>query len=234
MEQGVGYIKFVDGIKACIPTMFGYVGIGFAAGVVEKGVGLSFLEIALLSLIVYAGSAQFIICALLAVHAPLGTMIATVFLVNLRHLLMSLSIAHYFKENHWLSNLGLGSLLTDESYGVLVTALTKHQVRPNWLHGLNLSAYVVWLFANLLGGGFGSLIPNPEKLGLDFALTAMFLGLWLFQLRSFLKNHFRKTIIILGVILGTLILLLSITSAEVAVIGATLLGCLVGGELQDA
>lgn len=77
--QKVSYASFSDGVRACLPTMLGYLGIGFAAGVVEKGVGLSLLEIALLSLIVYAGSAQFIICGLLAIQAPLSSIVVTVF-----------------------------------------------------------------------------------------------------------------------------------------------------------
>ncbi len=64
--------------------------------------------------IVYAGSAQFIICALLAIQAPFMTIVATVFLVNLRHFLMSLSVASYFKKTP-LSAIGIGTLLTDES-----------------------------------------------------------------------------------------------------------------------
>ena len=47
------YQTFREGIQACVPTMLGYLGIGFAAGVVEKGVGMSLLEILLVSMLVY-------------------------------------------------------------------------------------------------------------------------------------------------------------------------------------
>ena len=79
----------VDGVIACIPTILGYLGIGFAMGVVGKGIGLTVIEVLLMSIIVYAGSAQFIICALLAIQAPFTSIVATVFLVTYATFLMS-------------------------------------------------------------------------------------------------------------------------------------------------
>lgn len=108
MQKIERYDRFEDGVIACVPTILGYLGIGFAMGVVGKGVGLSILEIIIMSIIVYAGSAQFIICALLAIQAPFMTIVATVFLVNLRHFLMSLSVASYFKRLLCFLLLGLG------------------------------------------------------------------------------------------------------------------------------
>lgn len=234
MQRTVGYRTFTEGVKACMPTMLGYIGIGFAAGVVEKGIGLSLVEIALLSLIVYAGSAQFIICGLLAIHAPVTSIIATVFLVNFRHFLMSLSVANYFRQESLWNNIGLGSLLTDESYGVLTTALQeKAPVTAKWTHGLNVAAYLTWLVANLLGGVFGQFIPDPNRFGLDFALTAMFLGLFLFQVEAPLKVRTRQTILVLAVVVAVLILLMSLATAEIAVIVATLAGCLAGVVISD-
>lgn len=62
--------SFVQGIKDCLPTLFGYISIGLAFGVVGVASNLSVLEIALLSILVYAGSAQFIFCALLLTGSP--------------------------------------------------------------------------------------------------------------------------------------------------------------------
>ena len=229
LESTVGYRSFREGVQACIPTMMGYLGIGFAAGVVEKGVGLSLVQIATLSLLVYAGSGQFIICGLIALQAPIPSIIITVFLVNFRHLLMSLSVVPYFRGRGLLTTIGVGTLLTDESYGVLTTALQAgEKVSTAWCHGINVAAYIVWLVANLLGGLLGQFIPNPERFGLDFALTAMFLGLWLFQVQLPLKKRPRQSFRILLAVVVTLLLCMRLFSGEVAVIAATLVGCLVG------
>ncbi len=59
--QGTGerrpFETFLQGVKDCVPTLLGYWSIGFAAGVVERTAGLSLAEIALLCLLLYAGSA---------------------------------------------------------------------------------------------------------------------------------------------------------------------------------
>lgn len=96
--EGKDYTTFKEGVNACVPTILGYAGIGLAAGVVGKSVGLSILEIGLMSIFIYAGSAQFIICGMLALHSPVSAIIFTTFLVNLRHFLMSMSVAPYFKR----------------------------------------------------------------------------------------------------------------------------------------
>src|SRR5690606_22248911 len=61
---------FVQGVKDCLPTVLGYLSIGFAAGVVERTAGFSLLEIALLSLLLYAGSAQFITAGMMMAGMP--------------------------------------------------------------------------------------------------------------------------------------------------------------------
>ncbi len=183
----------------------------------------------LMSIIVYAGSAQFIICALLAIQAPFTSIVATVFLVNLRHFLMSLSVAPYFRSASLVSGIGIGTLLTDESYGVLTTALQQNKpITTRWTHGLNVMAYLSWIFATFLGALLGSYIPDPEALGLDFALVAMFVGLFLFQVELPLKKKTKQTVLVLAAVVISLVLFMRISTAEVAVIAATLIGCLIG------
>ncbi|MDH6364946.1 4-azaleucine resistance transporter AzlC [Enterococcus sp. PF1-24] len=233
-DVSVGYRTFREGVKACLPTVLGYVGIGIAAGVVGKGVGLSVLEIMAMSVLIYAGSAQFIICGMLAIQAPIVAIIATTFLVNLRHFLMSMSVAGYFKNVPLLKSIGIGTLLTDESYGVLVTALNnQHKVSVAWTNGLNITAYLTWILATGVGGILGNFLPNPEMLGMDFALTGMFLGLFVLQADLPIRKRTKQTILLLIVVCSSLFILMKFVSAELAVIIATLLGCLVGTVTQN-
>ena len=234
MEKVEQAPTFSDGVRACVPTILGYLGIGFAMGVVGKGIGLSILQIFLMSLIVYAGSAQFIICGMLEIQAPISSIIVTVFFINLRHFLMSLSVAPYFQKATLWENIGIGSLLTDESYGVLTTYLRQNRVvSVSWMNGLNLLAYTVWVVATVLGGVLGRFISHPESLGLDFALVAMFLGLFLFQAEAELKRSTKKTLLVLASVFLSVYVLMWWTSPELAVIGATLIGSLIGGSLND-
>lgn len=232
MQSG---LTFRQGVKDCLPTVLGYIGIGFAMGVVGKGVGLSVIQVATMSILVYAGSAQFIICGLLALNAPISSIVLTVFMVNFRHFLMSLSVAQHFKQAKLFNRIGLGTLLTDESYGVLTVELLKNKsVTSQWLHGLNLTAYLSWIFATMAGALFGGFIHNPETFGLDFALVAMFLGLFLFQVERLFKQKTIQTSILLLSIFCSLIILMRFFSAEVAVLASTLIGCFVGVMLHES
>ncbi|MGM0166573.1 azaleucine resistance protein AzlC [Enterococcus sp. AZ135] len=225
---------FIDGVKACLPTIMGYLGIGIAMGIVGKSAHLAIWQIFLMSTLVYAGSAQFILCGLLLLSAPILSIIFTVFLVNLRHLLMSLSVAHYFKEDSLLNGIAIGTLLTDESYGVLMSTLAQEKkVTSNWMHGLNITAYLVWILSTVIGALLGNFIPDPTIFGFDFALTAMFLGLFLFQVQLPLKKQRKKTSKILAVTIISLFVFMRFISAELSVILATLLGCLTGVLCKD-
>jgi len=171
-------LSFRQGVMDCVPTLLGYWSIGFAAGVIEATAGLSLLEIGLLSLFLYAGSAQFIVAGMMAAGAPVMSVVATVFFVNLRHLLMSAALAPKFAACSPWKNLLIGSQLTDETFGVAAGRLTgteRHADR--WMFGLNMTAHINWIAANLTGALAGGWIADPKRYGLDFALPAMFVGL---------------------------------------------------------
>ena len=134
--------SFQAGIKACLPTVLGYLGIGFSAGIVGRAAGLSPLEIGLMSLLIYAGAAQFIITSLLLLNSPFSAIILTTFIVNSRHLLMSMTLAPRVKSRHHLDRFGIGALLTDESFAVAMNTSLKRPLDAPFMHGLNITAYL--------------------------------------------------------------------------------------------
>lgn len=190
MAQDFSYKFKVDtsfwiGVKDCVPTLLGYLSIGFAAGVVEKTAGLSIAEIALMSLILYAGSAQFILAGMFAVGSPVFSVVFTILFVNIRHLLLSAALAPYFQNGSFWKNMLIGSQLTDETFGVAVNRLTADiPNKRQWMLGLNMTAHVNWIAANLIGAYVGSRIPDPQKYSLDFAMPSMFVGLLVLQMAA--------------------------------------------------
>ena len=70
---------FKEGLQAALPTALGYISIGLAFGIVASASGLSALEVGLMSLLVYGGSAQFAMCAMLLAHADLASVTLTGF-----------------------------------------------------------------------------------------------------------------------------------------------------------
>lgn len=220
---------FSQGVKDCIPTLLGYISIGIAFGVIGITSNLSVLEIFLLSVLVYAGSAQFIFCGLYLAGAPFSVIIITTFIVNLRHFLMSLTVAPHLTQYSALRNIGFGTLLTDETFGVAVTKLAKEKtIGGNWMDGLNLTAYFTWIASCTLGGVVGKWLPNAESWGLDFALVAMFAALLIINLVDVGKTklmHYLKLIALMALIMYVLLYFLPghiavlITTIIVATIG---------------
>ncbi len=179
---------FQQGIKAAMPVVMGYLPIGMAFGVLAAQAGLAVGEVFLMSLIVYAGSSQFIAVGLLLAGASPWTIIAATFLVNSRHILMSASLAPYLKGNTagTLSIISFG--VTDETYGVAIGAAESYRRSPSFLWGLNTTSHFTWVISTTVGSAAGSIIANPEVLGLDFALPAMFIGLLVGQLKDGLSG----------------------------------------------
>ncbi|OGA60562.1 MAG: hypothetical protein A3G81_08820 [Betaproteobacteria bacterium RIFCSPLOWO2_12_FULL_65_14] len=171
--------RFAGGARAALPVVLGYLGIGFAAGVVERAAGLSYAEILLLSMVLYAGSAQFVVTSMLTLASPAPAIVLTVFLLNLRHLLLSAALAPALRAVPAWKNALLGLQLTDETF---VVASTRARLSPGWMAGLNVAAWSTWAVANLAGAALSGLAGNTRALG--FALPAMFAGLLVLQLRA--------------------------------------------------
>lgn len=220
---------FTQGIKDCIPTLLGYISIGLAFGVIGITSNLSILEIFLLSVFVYAGSAQFIFCGLYMAGAPVSVIIITIFIVNLRHFLMSLTVAPHLTRYSSLRNIGFGSLLTDETFGVAVTKLMKeNQLGGRWMDGLNLTAYLTWIAACTVGGMVGKWLPNAESWGLDFALVAMFIALLVLNLVDVGKQKLMHYLKLIGCIAGIMYILTYFFPGHLAVLFATIIVATIG------
>ncbi|MFQ1008150.1 branched-chain amino acid transporter AzlC [Gilliamella apicola] len=226
-------LTFKDGVYACIPTLLGYIGIGIAAGVVGKSAHLSVLEITLLAVIIYAGASQFIVSGLMLVATPISAIIFTVFLVNSRHFLMSMATAPTFRKYSLLNNIGIGSLLTDESFAVAMNAIAnKEPINAAWMHGLNLTAYITWILSCFIGALIGEWLPDPTKFGLDYALVAMFIGLLYLQLIGDKTKLLRNRVIAMLTVTVLLVLLLRFISSEMAILISTFAGCFMGVAME--
>ncbi|WP_159884632.1 AzlC family ABC transporter permease [Paenibacillus puerhi] len=178
--------SFWLGVKDCVPTLLGYLSIGFAAGVVGRTSGLSGLEVVLMSTFLYAGSAQFVVSGMFAAGAPAASIVLTVLFVNMRHLLLSAAISPYFRNHPAWKNVLIGSQLTDETFGVAIHRLRSgmNGRTDRWMFGLNITAQLNWIAATWAGAYLGAWIPDPDAVGLPYALPAMFAGLLVMQIAA--------------------------------------------------
>ena len=156
---------FWEGAQAAMPTALGYVSIGLACGIIGAPY-VTPVEMGLMSLFVYAGSAQFAMLALIAVQAPVAAIAMTVFLINLRLFLLSLHASTYFRHTSLWQNIGMSSLLTDETYGVLMGELAHtDKVNPMWMQSQQLCGLVC---GNSCRNGSGWSAAKSRNLWLGF------------------------------------------------------------------
>ncbi len=159
--------------------VLGYLGIGLAAGVVERAAGLSYAEVLLISTVLYAGSAQFVVTSMVSLASPAAAIVLTVFFLNLRHLLLSAALAPALRHAPAWKNALIGLQLTDETF---VIAANRGILQPAWMAGLNLAAWTTWALANLAGAALSSSVGDTRVLG--FALPCMFAALLVLQIKS--------------------------------------------------
>lgn len=171
------------GVAAAWPICLGYAPIGLAFGVLAQKAGLTPLEIGLMSVIVFAGSSQFIAVSMLAAGASAVSIVATAFIVNLRHFLMSSALAVYLKNSDRKKLTFFSYGVTDESFAVNLTRFRESDWDLNSALVTNFSANITWLITTVLGGFSGQFIPAHAS-GIDYALVAMFICLLVFQLKG--------------------------------------------------
>jgi 4-azaleucine resistance transporter AzlC len=165
-----------SGLTAGWPICLGYLPIGMAFGVLAQKAGLTPLQIGLMSIMVFAGSAQFIAVSMLSGGASAAAIITTTFVVNLRHVLMSSALAVYLRAAHR----GLLALyaygVTDESFAVNLPRFNARDWSLSRALVVNHAANLTWFISTVAGGIGGRFIPEGA-LGIDYALIAMFICL---------------------------------------------------------
>src|SRR5215472_9324787 len=181
--------EFWAGVRAELPILFGVVPFGLIYGVLTHSVGLSpFLALAM-SLIVFAGSAQFVVTQLIGAGAPGLIMVLTAAVLNVRHVLYSASVAPHVKPLSRFWRFVLAYLLTDEAYAVAIVHYTKTDVtadsspkekdRKDTRHwyflGAGLALWSSWQLSSAVGIVVGAKVPASWSL--DFALPLTFIAL---------------------------------------------------------
>lgn len=172
-----------QGATAAWPICLGYFPIGLALGVLAQKAGLPWWAVAMMSVMVFAGSAQFICVAMISAGASTPAIILTTFVVNLRHVLMSSALAVHLQgvNRKFLALYAYG--VTDESFAVNLTRFRNGKWDRWRALIVNHLANSVWIMATICGALAGQFVPQGT-LGIDYALTGMFICLLVFQLQG--------------------------------------------------
>lgn len=172
---------------ATIPVLCGYLFIGFAFGVMLRDAGFAPGWAFLSSLIIYAGSGQYLLVSLLAANASLATVAVMTLLLNCRHIFYGLSFLEQFRKMGKAMPYMVFSL-TDETYSLLCSLKTPTNIDPNAMRLLvAVFDHSYWIFGSVIGAIIGGVLPF-DSTGIDFAMTALFVVIFIEQWKS-VKQH---------------------------------------------
>lgn len=163
-----------------IPIFAGFWFLGLTYGIYMNVSGFSFWYPMLMSLTIFAGSAEFVaVNLLLGAFNPLQALTMTL-MINARHLFYGISMLDRYRGTGWKKYYLIFGMC-DESFSINYTEEIPKDVDRGWfMFFVTLLNHFYWFFGATLGGIFGSLIHfNTE--GLDFVMTAMFVVIFLEQ-----------------------------------------------------
>lgn len=168
---------FADGLRDIAPAMIAALPIGGLFGAVSVAKGLSIAEAGLMSLLVFAGGAQFAAMELWTWPVPVAALAFSTLLINARHILMGASLGPKLAGFSRGARL-LGSLcLTDEAWALSERRAMARPVTPAYWLGVACLLPIAWTGSTLLGAWLGTFLGDPAAIGADFAFTALFIGL---------------------------------------------------------
>jgi len=154
--------------------MLGYVFVGIAFGLLVQRSGLGFIWAALISLLVYAGSMQFVMVSFLPGGFGLFEIALITLLVNMRHMVYGLTFIEKFKNMNPLKKFYSIFSLTDETYALLCSArIPKDIPSRDFYLAVALLDQSYWIAGTVIGALFGTLIPF-DSTGIEFTMTALF------------------------------------------------------------
>lgn len=163
-----------------VPIFAGFCFLGMTYGVYMNTLGFNFLYPFAMSVVIFAGSMEFVAGSLLlGAFNPLQAFLMTL-MINARHLFYGISMLDRFRDTG-LKKLYLIYAMCDETFSVNYTAKIPDDVDPGWfMFFVSLLNQCYWVFGAVMGGIFGSFLTfNTE--GLDFVMTAMFVVIFMEQ-----------------------------------------------------
>ena len=221
--------EFLGGVKAELPIALGVIPFGMIYGVLALAAGMSPALAQAMSAIVFAGSAQFIGAQLIGAATPGPILLFTIFIVNIRHLLYSASLAPHLKhlpaQWRWL----LAYLLTDEAYAVTVLHYDRGQTestdnRHFFFLGAGLTLWIAWQTSTAVGIFLGTQVP--ASWALDFTLALTFIGIVIPALKD--KAHIGAALSA-----GVTAVLAAALPYKLGLMLAALIGIIVGMTIEN-
>ncbi|WP_227395913.1 AzlC family ABC transporter permease [Jeotgalibacillus aurantiacus] len=213
---------FKEGLRAGISIAVGYLPVALTFGLLAKTTGLTVIEAVLMSVLVFAGAAQYISLSLIAGGAGAAIIIFNTFIVNIRHFLMSASLNEKMEPETRMKKAVYAFGLTDETFTVIATKEGKSTT--GFAFGVMLIAYGSWVINTGIGHLIGASLPSFLQQAMSIALYAMFIGLLVPSAKKDLKVVYLAG---LAAALNSLFVLTGLLNTGWAIAAASLLSAVV-------
>ncbi|MGE6245003.1 AzlC family ABC transporter permease [Psychrobacter proteolyticus] len=190
---------WAEGFKKSLPVAMGYLPAGIAFGVLAQVAGIPIWATIMLSIVLYAGAAQYACLPMLSAGLPIGNIATNIAAINLRHVFYGMPLLQYLPKNKLAKTYCLFAL-TDETFSIMTSL--PNESRRALILPISLFNQSWWVLASTVGVMIGStlsdLVPN-----LDFALVCLFAILAYEQFQS-IKRYFPIGIAVLSLIIASL------------------------------
>lgn len=209
-----------------LPACVGLAPFGVVCGVGAAAAGTDWLVALGMALVIFSGAAQILAAQLYAANAPVAIIVLTCFVLGLRFLMYSASMAPYLRPLPKSWQRGLAFLLTDQAFAAAIRRFhAKDDPRGGGLHflGSGIAIYLNWIVTNMTGYFAGASIPASWSL--DFAVPLCFIALVAPLFRSLPS-------VIAAVVAGAAVLALAGLPMRLNLVAAGLIG-IVAGTLVD-
>lgn len=167
-----------DGFVAIVPLMFGVAPFGVVYGALATSAGLNLWEALGMSVLVLAGSSQFVAVSLFATQTPALLIIFTTFIINLRHFLYSASLTNFLRPLSQTSRAIIAYFMIDEVYAATLRRYRDGELSPSqfrwYFIGAGFNLVLVWWGTTILGVWLGNIIDDATKDLLAFTLPLIF------------------------------------------------------------
>jgi 4-azaleucine resistance transporter AzlC len=155
------------------------VGFALVYGLAAREAGFSLVEAVAMSVIGFAGAAQFAAVGYVAQGLPWLPIVVLTLFLNARHLLYSASLAPRLRDVPFLHRAAMAHVLTDEAFALAAThfhRLGRVDIPGYWIAAV-VAVFIPWNVATIAGYLLGSAIPDPAAFGLDVVFPAAMAGL---------------------------------------------------------
>ena len=180
-ETATPRARFLKGVRLGVPFAIAGFLVAMSFGILAREAGLSAAAAIVMSLIVFAGSAQFASVAIVAVGGGVPAAIGAGALMNSRFLMMGVALAPSL-PGRWPWRAAQGQTVVDASWAL---AARGDGTFDRWLlFGSTASQYVTWATGTAVGALAGTALGDTDRFGVDAIFPAFFAGLLVSEARN--------------------------------------------------